>query len=182
MKITKELTLMEAVNVVNATLSIHNYDAQQRAANPKEWPGLSKHLVFALVRNKTVLKPTYEAVAEMEKPSEEMKKYEDRRVELGEAHAKKDAAGEALTANGNFVIEDRKAFDQAIDQLKLEFKDAIDAQETSKKEVAEKLKEKEKFELSMVRMDQLPKTLPMDIAERLLPITVDDDEDAVKKA
>jgi hypothetical protein len=125
---------------------------------------------YAVAKNISLLKPEYEALVKAVEPSDDFKKFEIERVELAKYYAKKNEAGEPISKDGKYELEDEKVFEFAFEALKETHKLAIDARHTQIKEQEELLKEESTVVLYKVKLEEVPKDITAEQMSGLLEI------------
>jgi len=106
------------------------------------------------------LKPEVEFLeAELSKREDEG--YTEKRIALCRQLCKKDSGGNPVLDRGNFIIEDDKKaeFEEKIQALKIEYKDALEKQEKRSDELAEFIKQEVNVDLPPILLSLLPKKL-----------------------
>lgn len=141
--------------------------------------GLKHDIRFSyfLAKNKVALKPEIEAFEQAQKPSEAYIEFENKRIELAQKHADKDASGNPKIHNGQYVIFDSKTeFEGDIKKLKTKFKTSIEEREKQLVEYVKMLDENVDFPLTRIKFDQLPKQIEAQFLEIFLEAGVVEDE------
>lgn len=136
---------------------------------------------YFLAKNKVSLKSELDIMEEAQKPSEAFLEFENRRVELAQQFADKDANGQPKVHNGQYVIFDsRDDFEKDMKKLKTKFKSAISAREKQIEEYAALLKEPVELELAKIRFSQLPPQIESAYLEVFLEAGLIDEDDEEK--
>ncbi len=105
----------------------------------------SARVQYAFEKNKRLILPIVESLEESKKPSDEYVTYDLERVGLCKKFSLKDAKGESVTFNRDFVIDPsrKNEFDAALNKLKEEHKKSVDEYDEKLKEYSAMLEEKE---------------------------------------
>jgi hypothetical protein len=114
---------------------------------------------YAIVKNKRIVEDEIKLLSESLKASDKFTEFDKKRVEIVKEHADKDEKGEAKIEGNQYVVSDTKAMEAAIDPLKEEYKDAIEAREAQIKEFSEMLEKEINIELYKIKQDDLPKDI-----------------------
>jgi len=146
---------------------------------------------FALANNVKALQPFYDKLMKSGKTSPEYREYEGKRLALCAEFAAKDADGRPKTdENKNFVIpqESKAGFEERLEAVKEEHKDAIDGFKKQKEETAARMEEEADGlpKLMRVPLAIFPKMITPNRMRFLLPIIETDaskaESDAVPPA
>jgi hypothetical protein len=114
---------------------------------------------YAIVKNKRIVEDEIKLLSESLKASDKFTEFDKKRVEIVKEHADKDEKGEAKIEGNQYVVSDTKAMEAAIDPLKEEYKDTIEAREAQIKEFNEMLEKEINIELYKIKQDDLPKDI-----------------------
>ena len=118
---------------------------------------LNKTLRWALMRTREKTLPIFEAVAEMEKPSEALTAFQKARVELIKAHM----APGADFSQPSIPLKDPEAFKTSVEALP-GYTEAIAEMEETRKAVTEKCAEEVEIDLYMAPFETLPESFAGD--------------------
>ena len=131
---------------------------------------LNKKLSYALIKTKSKIQPEFDAVAEMEKLSQEMNEFEQERVKIARRFAKRNENGD-IDADGSIIhLDNPQAYDETVNALRDKYKKAIEIHEKSQKEVLEHIKTEEEVEIYQVPFEIFPEVISPEILEALEPI------------
>lgn len=118
---------------------------------------------YAVSKNLTSIEPEVKAINESLKPSEEYSAYEQKRIELCEKHANKDASGQPKTImNGtsyDISGEDgniKPEFTAEWEALKVENKEVIEGREAQIKMYEKSLEEECEVKLHKIKLENIP--------------------------
>jgi len=118
---------------------------------------------FAVLKNRKKLeaqleedKPIFETILT---PSEGFKEYEDKRIELCEAHSEKDDEGKALTEGDKYKIIDLKQFNDELGALSQEYEVSIADRKNQIEEYNELMEEDMSIDFQTLGFDDLPEDL-----------------------
>ena len=94
-------------------------------------------LGYALIKSIRFVEKDIMTLEDLRKPSEEFQEYDRKRIDICLAHAEKDDKGQPKTMmsaqnNKEYVITDRPAFEKAIEELREQYKAAVDDHEARK--------------------------------------------------
>lgn len=135
---------------------------------------------YAVSKNKKLILPEIEALADAEKLSPELVEYDKKRISLCEKYCNKDENGKPITVplpsggtGYDGLGDDNKKFTDAIGKLQAEYKDVLDARQKQMEKVNELLDEEIEIEVHCLKVDDLP-NLKQVIVEVLMPILVDE--------
>jgi hypothetical protein len=168
------LKIKTVLAIYTGLQELRAFETRRLREDPK-WPGLDKRLVYAVVKNRSRLEPIVQAMMEMQRPSEALLEFEKERLVLAKSHARKDANGIPVTANGEFVVQDAVAFGNAFASLKAEYGDELGRRQESQRKIREKLNEEEDADLCLISFEFLPATIPIAIYEKLDAIMLNSD-------
>lgn len=129
---------------------------------------------YVVSKNISLLKPEFEALQKAVEPTEEFKEYDKKRVALAESFAKKDGDGKAVIENGEYVIEDREAFEIAFKKLKEDNKKVVEARDKQIDEQNEILKTESDVVLYKVSVEDIPKDITVSQMYSIGEIVVDE--------
>lgn len=117
---------------------------------------------FSASMNRRMMEDEVKSITDTAASPKAFLEYDQKRLELCKEHAKKDDKGVAVTTEdgSRFIMEDQYAFDAALEELRTEYKEAIEEKKTSDEEYEKLLKEEvskeynfEKIPLSVVPND-----------------------------
>lgn len=117
---------------------------------------------YAVAKCLRMVVPVCEDLAKSAEPNDAYKKYDKEREALAKAHSKKDEnnAPEEVPAGENriaWIMADRKAFDDALDELKEKHREAVDEQDVKNKEFDALLEEEaDEIKLHKISVDLAP--------------------------
>ncbi len=116
---------------------------------------------YALDKNRRLIKQEIAHIEARNEPGEQFQKFQQEHRNLLEKHAKKDPETKRplMARSGkteSFDIADFEAFGRDFAELRLKFKDAIDAQEANAQEYAKALNEPTKLELYKIAYKHWP--------------------------
>ena len=122
---------------------------------------LNTRLAYALHKNKKLLQDEVDAIREVSKPSQSLKDFQDKRIELCKEFADKDTEKKPIIVGTDFKIVERKSeFEEELRLLTEEYKDVIAEQELRNKELNDILKEDVNgFALHKIKLEWLPETI-----------------------
>lgn len=117
-------------------------------------------VVYAMSKNHNAIKSlSKELRAKISKIREEkiprFETWDNERLETCKAFAKKDDKGEFVMISGNFQIDDMPAFEKKADELKVKYKDVMDALDKKDTDVKAILDDNYKLELHSVKMGDI---------------------------
>lgn len=124
---------------------------------------------YAVSKNLQLLESEIKSINEAQKPSEKFQAYDKARVELAKKHAKTEE-GKPVVKNNSYVIENEKAFNEELETLKTEHKEALDEREVQLNEFKELLKGEVEIELHKVKMDDVPADITVTQMEGIFAI------------
>ena len=124
---------------------------------------------YAIAKNKRKIEADIELLREAIKPSDRMKEFDEKRIELAKTHSKKDGRGEpqkitTLAGQEEFVIEDMDAFTKEVEALKELYKDAVEEQDAKIAEANKMMEEEISIELEKIGQEDIPEDI---MAEQL---------------
>lgn len=147
-------------------------DLYQVAGTFRDQSGVPVKFAWALMRNMKRIETTViEPLRELTKPSEALQEYEQKRRELCQETACKDATGEFILENGNYTFPDGKAPDMSA--LQETYQEELDKREQQLKDADRILAEDYDGELYQVAFEHLPETISPGALSILEPIIVD---------
>ena len=117
---------------------------------------------YAVIKNLRTLKPHYDTIIELNKPSKEQEELEKARIALCQECATKDDDGKPMTTinalNGQqeFVIKDMNEFNKALEELYKEHEDAVTTKNEQAKQIEAMLEEECEYDFKLL-------TIPMDV-------------------
>jgi hypothetical protein len=136
---------------------------------------------YAISKNLAILKTEIEALQKALEPSEEYKKYDEKRIGLAIKYSKKGENGEPKTivnpTNPNifeYELEDKEGFKNEFEGLREENKDVISAREAQIKEQDEFLKTESTLELYKVSLSDVPQNITVAQMQDISPIVTED--------
>jgi len=145
-------------------------------------PGIK--FAYAVSRNISLLKPEIEALEKALEPSDEYKKYDEKRIELAKKYSKKGEKGEKgepLTMPNpenpklfEYVLEDKEGFQKDFEALKEENKEIIEKRNAQIKEQDDFLKTDSTIELFKVSVSEVPQNITVAQMNSIYPIVTDD--------
>ncbi len=133
---------------------------------------------YAIERNRELLKREIKAMDEATKPSEAIQEYTRKRLDLCRENALKDEKGQPLVIDQNFDIDPKKreVFDQAIENLRAEYGDAIKEQDAKDKEFENFLKAPADFDFYFISHDSVPDNIKNEQMEVIFPMLAPEPE------
>jgi len=159
-----------------------NYDmfvlAEQLANNIGNLKALKgAKFTYGLLKNIDLLEKEVKSVMEMSKPSEEFLVYDKARIALCETHAKKDANGEIAKKevqpnSGQFEYDidtTSKVWIDAIEELKVTYKEAIDIRDEQLKTYNELLSAESDIVLSKIALSDIPNDITLELMKLIQP-------------
>lgn len=121
---------------------------------------------YAIAKNRMKITSEVEAIQEALKPAADFMKYENARLKLAQEYADKDDEGRVKIDGGNFSItENLTKFNEKLDALKAEHKEAIDVQEAKADEIDALLKESFEFKPHMIKFENFPEEIEPQVFE-----------------
>lgn len=112
---------------------------------------------YAIAKNMNSLKEEVQALAKILEQDDEMKAFEEKRIELAKKHAKKDEkTGNPISVKNNYVLLDEAAFEKEYQQLREENKEVVEKYDKQVAEYSELLKEDCDIKLHKVRLEDVP--------------------------
>ena len=127
-------------------------------------------LAFAIAKNMHRIEAEAKALAAAIEPSEKFQEYENRRQDLCMKHCKNDESGKPLVDNGAYIMIDQKLYEEDLDKLKEEFKEAVEERESQEKEYSQLLKEDSSVELFKINEKLIPKDITVEQMHALMYI------------
>lgn len=163
---------MDAVKLTNEEI-LRMYGAIVAIANVKA----GSKFGYALARTRRSLLPQVESLKEIDKPSDDYTKaYDEPRLELCREYALRGESGPSTTGTIFNIDPARQLeFDAAVELLRAEHKDVVDAEDKRREEFKALLKEETSIEIHRVALDQWPE-LTMGQLDALLPMVKDGDQ------
>jgi hypothetical protein len=157
---------------IRKIVALHNAIAmiRNRSADDKNLGPPSLKFSYAVSRTAAHIKPTMDAVIEIEKPSKEFLEFDKKRIVLAASFARKDEHGCPTLQNGNFVLNNPISFERELELLRTEYQFPLSEWEKLRKEVEAKLDEEEEIEIHAVDFDTLPDPCPLAVLEALEPM------------
>lgn len=133
---------------------------------------LKREFVFSLYENKLLIQNKIDALTEASSVVPEYQTFEAKRVKLCQDFAVKDDTGNPLTANNQFVIDDKSTFEESLTTLRSQYKDAIDLQEQRIEEVKALMEKEVEPSIKFILIDRnlFPETLTLDEVGILQPL------------
>jgi len=98
--------------------------------------------------------------------------YENERQRICTKYAKRDENGNPITEAGQYVIEDKEAFEKEIKQLKERYKDQLESAKKANEELDQLLEEEIELAVPKIELSELPDKVQLTTLEfeLLLPI------------
>ena len=141
-----KLTTRRIMEIYNVLFKKENEISKALKKDPK----LNTFFLFGLSNNKLEIQNHAIKFVEGTKPHRDFTMYDSERVLMCKRLALKDAEGKPLRdSNGDFVFRDYEEFQNEIDDLRKEYKDAIDHQE-------KRLEQNEKLISKLVDVEYYP--------------------------
>jgi len=132
---------------------------------------------YSIAKNKKLLTDETELMRDTVKPTPELIKFDEGRVELCKIHADKDEKGEPKTENGNFVgLTKNSVFEKALNEYREKNKAILDAQKKREDDFNKLLEEEIDFDFWEIKMSDIPDGVVGEQIEPLLPIINDGQE------
>lgn len=125
---------------------------------------------YAVAKNISLLKPEVEAIRSSVKHTELFEAYEKERIALCEKHAKKDENKNPIKESNNYVIDDLKAFSEALKSLQEVHKEAMTEQEKQLADLETLLKAENTIELYKISLSDVPDEITTVQMNALYPI------------
>jgi hypothetical protein len=134
---------------------------------------------YFVAKNKVAIKNEIDAIQEVQQPSEEYKKYDLERARLAQAFADKNEDGSAKIHDNSFVITANvDEFQEALAELRVSYKDAIEQHEAKMKELESLLNEEVEINGAKVDFKDIPSTIEPSLMEILIiaDLIIEDEE------
>lgn len=125
---------------------------------------------YAINRNKTILDAEVKAINEAKVEKEDFQAYEKARIELVEAHAKKDKEGKPVILGNQYQIADQKKFDKEIAKLQKEHKKSLDNRQKQIDELNNFIKEEVELELYGIKLENVPENISVEKMGIITPL------------
>lgn len=116
-------------------------------------------IAYAVGKNIEKVKQEVEVIGKTIQPSKEFMEYDQKRVALAQKHAKKDDKGQPIVAGGQYIMEDRAAFDKDFETLKEENKTVVESREKQQTDYITLLDEEVELDLHTVKLSDVPETI-----------------------
>ena len=130
-----------------------------------------KNVTFSyfIAKNKMIIKEEANALSEAQEASEAFKAYDLKRAEAAEKMSEKDAKGQPIVRNNQYVIEKKmKQFEKEVEKLKKEFKTVIDDRVAQVEAFKKLLDEEIEFTGYPISLTDLPDDIEPAVMECLL--------------
>ncbi len=112
---------------------------------------------YALVKNKKKIQSELDILKEVAKLTEEPEEFRKKRIELCEQHCEKDDKKKAIIKNNSYCgLNDNKEFNKEIENLKIEYKTALEEQKKAIEEHNKLLQEEVEIDLYKVLLKDVP--------------------------
>jgi len=131
---------------------------------------------YGIARNSVIIDREIEVFQTTTKASKEFQEYDTKRIELAKEMAKKDEKGNPVIKDNAYVPENQKAFDKKIEELKGEYKEAVEAREKQIDDFNEFLEKESGVKLYMINFEDVPKEINAGQLMGLMPIIQDTDK------
>jgi len=112
---------------------------------------------YAIAKNMREIRSEIEAISAASQPVPGIIEYENKRISLAKKFSKKDDAGQPVVSGIEFVIEDRSIFDEELAELREEYKEALEKNETKNEELKLFLNGSVDINFHMIQFAQLKK-------------------------
>jgi len=131
---------------------------------------------YGIAKNKRILEVEKDAIQKAQQAhmassmSDDLRKFEEERVELCKEYADKDEDGNPITSNNQFKVVERNAeFIKALNELREEpvYAAAIKAREDKDNEFQNFMKESIEVEVHLIKVDDLPNDITAQQIEAL---------------
>lgn len=133
---------------------------------------------YAVAKNKNLVKREVKLFSESNKPNEKFLEFDKKRVELCQEYCEKNENGEPVIKNNTFIgLEKNDAFNKVIEELREEYKEAIDEREKQSKEYNKMLDEEIELDFHKVLLENVPSDITGQQLELILPIVDDGKKD-----
>ena len=130
-------------------------------------------LSYAVMKNLRILGDELKKITNRPRPTEKLKEWDKKRLELCKQYAKKDDNGDPIIIDNFYDIEDREAFDKANNELKEQYKVDIEEAEAQSKKYQEELQQDVKIKLYYIKSNDLPDNLTVEQLEKLEDIIIE---------
>jgi hypothetical protein len=114
---------------------------------------------YAVARNLAIITEEIAPLTKAIEPSKEFAEFNKQRLELCNEYAKKAEDGTPVIVGTDFIIEDRELFDKIVEELKSQFKEAIESRDKQINEYQEMLEEPCDINLVKISDDLLPEAI-----------------------
>lgn len=125
---------------------------------------------YAVAKNMRVLQDEISSLEKAVEADEKFKEYDTARVELAKKHAEQDEKGEPKVENNQYVLADKKAFEEEHAKLRDEYSEAIVARENQLLEYKSLLEEDVEVVLHKINISQVPEDISTEQMYALLPV------------
>lgn len=124
---------------------------------------------YFIAKNKVLLKDEFAALEEAKRPSIEYTAYDTKRAELAHQFADREDNGQPKIENNNFIIIEKvDEFKEALDKLKEENEETIEAHNQKLKDFEALLDEEVEFKGPKIDLKDVPQTVEPSILENLI--------------
>jgi len=134
---------------------------------------------YGIAKNKSKVESEVKSIQEAQQkiqPAPEVLEFEEKRINLCKEAANKDDNGEPITIGPRFDIPvgAMPDFEKKIDELREEYKEALDQKEKNDEEWVELMKEEIEIDIHQIHIDMMPDTITPQQIELLGEIIVDE--------
>lgn len=137
---------------------------------------------YNLAKNRKYLTEECELMRGSAKPSEELGKYEDDRIETCKKFCDKNDNGEPKTVNGSFIgLENNKEFEAALKLVQEKHKKALAEHEEKIKAFNKMLEEEMEIELWAIKLSDVPDNITAEQLQPLMPIIDEEEKPKLEK-
>lgn len=137
------------------------------ASNPK--------FAYAIAKNRKLVQSEVDVIKEAIAPDEKVKEYDQKRIAMCRDYCQMDANGQPVIAEQNFVIDPEKQedFNKAIEELREEYTEALDAHRVKLEQADQLLQEEVDLDFHKVLIDNFPDGLNQQQYELLMVFATD---------
>ena len=133
-------------------------------------------LAYAVAKNKRALLDEQRILQDILKSSDKFLEYDKKRIELCELHAEKDERGKPMKEGGRYKgLADHTEFQNGLDALMEEYKEAIEAETNKLQDHQKALDEIVEFKMEMIPIDLVPQDITVAQMDAMMLMILDHD-------
>ena len=134
---------------------------------------------YFVAKNKVAMKGEVEAIQEVQQPTESFREYDLERARMAQNFADKNEDGSAKIHDNSFVITAKAdEFQEALAELRVKYKEAIEQHDAKMKELESLLAEEVEINGTKVDFKDIPPTIEPSLMELLIiaDLIIEDEE------